>query len=708
MRGASLSLIPYASVMREYLGEAAGAAVEAAQELLSPRLVGFDEFEARWIKMVDDISKKILRETDVEFSFLMMAYKAKSDTWMFYRTMKMMRTRVPPDRWSDVRKRIHVVYFQDFVNKNRDIVYIPTLPVVIVILDDVVYSDNGMQVLRKIIRNERRKFASKKSTKTPKIKLNVQEVFSDTKTDVARRLYEADVAVCISINRPDGKITYALSLFEVHKLKSKGATVHRTGVTTVVFSHKVADTVSIPTKAIMMGPTLRHFISQSCVKNAICDGLIPKDAIVQTCKMRDLVRCAPEKFDHNIIIFKDTQKVVRHPSQLTLIPDKVHRRFETMPFFIPMLKPSSSCGIRFGKLIHDIDMDWSVDVEEEAMHNRCTQPTYKKIINKKNVKKTKSQRAWILYVLEKKKQGITHVKLTTSGEKEQFCSNVLNTKVSDKFVCKDLNSASAFNEEIRTAELLVRNVSASGLAKATTFSSIPFKHFNVVGIDIGGKAVLYRDSGFYVFSIRCSMSAASKGISSDANMDKFVRETLENFDVIHRAGIIHGDVKQDNMIYCAKDDHYRLIDWGKSADHADMVARYVDNTRFGFVNNTSSPMAWFCTHAYTSFNLAVRSILGGNPLFKLDKVTDKNLRLDILDRYAQSFDLYDIGLILTAFVCIYDDALSVRMRERALALAFRLVDYGDPSAHLSTARDALRWWVQESTNTTSGRSRRKR
>lgn len=361
-----------------------------------------------------------------------------------------------------------------------------------------------------------------------------------------------------------------------------------------------------------------------------------------------------------------------------------------------------------------------------------------------DVKKTKSRRAWILYVLEKKNKGMTRVKLTTSGEKEQFCSNVLNTKVSEKFVCKDLNSAAAFNEEIRTAELLFRNVSTSGLAKATTFSSIPFKRFNVVGIDLGGKEILSRDSGFYVFSLRCSMSASSKGISSDANMDKFVRETLENFDVIHRAGIIHGDVKLENMIYCAKDDRYRLIDWGKTADHADMVARYVDNTRFGFVNNTSSPMAWFCSgmnyaaslvfmtmivtrhmervamcppmralvaHAYTSFNLAVRSILGGNPLFKLDKVTDKKLRLDILDRYAQSFDLYDIGLILTAFVCIYDDALSFRMRERALALAFRLVDYGDPSAHLSTARDALRWWVQESnrsTNTKSGRSRSKR
>eukprot|EP00798_Chlamydomonas_sp_ICE-L_P027927 gene27927-biopygen8503 len=212
-----------------------------------------------------------------------------------------------------------------------------------------------------------------------------------------------------------------------------------------------------------------------------------------------------------------------------------------------------------------------------------------------HVKKTKSRRAWILYVLEKKNQGMTRVKLTSSGEKEQFCSNVLNTKVSDKFVCKDLNSAAAFNEEIRTAELLFRNVSESGLAKVTTFSSIPFKRFNVVGIDLGGKAILSRDSGFYVFSLRCSMSAASKGISSDANMDKFVRETLENFDVIHRAGIIHGDVKLDNMIYCAKDDRYRLIDWGKTADHADMVARYVDNTRFGFVNNTSSPMAWFCS-----------------------------------------------------------------------------------------------------------------
>eukprot|EP00798_Chlamydomonas_sp_ICE-L_P008437 gene8436-biopygen3779 len=219
-----------------------------------------------------------------------------------------------------------------------------------------------------------------------------------------------------------------------------------------------------------------------------------------------------------------------------------------------------------------------------------------------HVKKTKSRRAWILYVLEKNNNGMTRVKLTTSGEKEQFCSNVLNTKVSDKFVCKDLNSATAFNEKIRAAELLFRNVRASGLAKATTHSSIPFKHykkgptcFNVVGIDIGGKDILYRDNGFYVISLRCSMSAASKGISSDADMDKFVRETLENFDVIHRAGIIHGDVKLDNMIYCANDDRYRLIDWGKTADHADMVARYVDNTRFEFVNNTSSPMAWFCS-----------------------------------------------------------------------------------------------------------------
>eukprot|EP00798_Chlamydomonas_sp_ICE-L_P007629 gene7629-biopygen17412 len=343
---------------------------------------------------------------------------------------------------------------------------------------------------------------------------------------------------------------------------------------------------------------------------------------------RILVRCAPEKFDHNIIIFKDTQKVVRHPSQLTLIPDKVHRRFETMPFFIPMLKPSSSCGIHFGKLIHDIDTDWSVDVEEEAMHNRCTQPTYKKIINKKNVKKTKSRRAWILYVLEKNKNGMTRVKLTTSGEKEQFCSNVLNPKVSDKFVCKDLNSATAFNEEIRTAELLFRNVSASGLAKLTTFSLIPFKRFNVVGIDLGGKAVLSRDSGFYVFSLRCSMSAASKVISSDADMDKFVRETLENFDVIHRAGIIHGDVKLDNMIYCANDDRYRLINWGKTADHADMwtelrrfvvfmtmiVTRHMERVAM------CPPMRALVAHAYTSFNLACDRFWG-NPLFSLTSVS---------------------------------------------------------------------------------------
>eukprot|EP00798_Chlamydomonas_sp_ICE-L_P012890 gene12890-biopygen12841 len=437
-------------------------------------------------------------------------------------------------------------------------------------------------------------------------------------------------------------------------------------------------------------------------------------------------------------VYENSKRVAHvHHEVLKAVPQKIEDELQRTPS-VELAEYVCHRDYPVDRVRIERDLDVLQDSREQTSYD------YPGCFADTHVKKTKSRRAWILYVLEKNNNGMTRVKLTTSVEKEQFCSNVLNTKVSDKFVCKDLNSATAFNEEIRTVELPFRNVSASGLAKSTTFSSITFKRFNVVGIDLGGKAILSRDSGFYVFSLRCSMSAASKVISSDADMDKFVRETLENFNVIHRAGIIHGDVKLDNMIYCAKDDRYRLIDWGKTADHADMLSRYVDNTRFGFVNNTSSPMAWFCSglnyaaslvfmtmivtrhmervamcppmralvaHAYTSFNLAVRSILGGNPLFKLDKVTDKKLRLDLLDRYAQSFDLYDIGLILTAFVCIYDDALSVRMRERALALSFRLVDYGDPSAHLSTSRDALRWWVQESkrsTNTKSGRSRSKR
>eukprot|EP00798_Chlamydomonas_sp_ICE-L_P012887 gene12887-biopygen12837 len=426
-----------------------------------------------------------------------------------------------------------------------------------------------------------------------------------------------------------------------------------------------------------------------------CCKVDPTDDVVEL--VEDLVVV----IEYVFAVHENSKRVAHvHHEVLKAVPQKIEDELQRTPS-VELAEYVCHRDYPVDRVRIERDLDVLQDSREQTSYD------YPDCFADTHVKKTKSRRAWILYVLEKNKNGMTRVKLTTSGEKEQFCSNVLNTKVSDKFVCKNLNSATAFNEEIRTAELLFHN-------------------------------------RILLFSLTCSMSAASKGISSDADMDKFVRETLENFDVIHRAGIIHGDVKLDNMIYCAKDDRYRLIDWGKTADHADMLARYVDNTRFGFVNNTSSPMAWFCSglnyaaslvfmtmivtrhmervamcppmralvaHAYTSFNLAVRSILGGNPLFKLDKVTNKKLRLDLLDRYAQSFDLYDIGLILTAFVCIYVDALSVRMRERALALAFRLVDYGDPSAHLSTARDALQWWVQESkrsTNTTSGRSRSKR
>eukprot|EP00798_Chlamydomonas_sp_ICE-L_P030952 gene30952-biopygen16783 len=277
-----------------------------------------------------------------------------------------------------------------------------------------------------------------------------------------------------------------------------------------------------------------------------------------------------------------------HQEVLKAVPQKIEDELQRTPS-VELAEYVCHRDYPVDRVRIERDLDVLQDSHEQTSYD------YPDCFADTHVKKTKSRRAWILYVLKMNNNGMTRVKLTTAVEKEQFCSNVLNTKVSDKFVCKDLNSATAFNEEIRTAELLFRNVSASGLAKSTTFSSITFKRFNVISIDLGGKAILSRDSGFYVFSLRCSMSAASKVISSDADMDKFVRETLENFDVIHRAGIIHGDVKLDNMIYCAKDDRYRLIDWGKTADHADMLARYVDNTRFRFVNNTSSRMAWFCS-----------------------------------------------------------------------------------------------------------------
>eukprot|EP00798_Chlamydomonas_sp_ICE-L_P000906 gene906-biopygen4510 len=145
-------------------------------------------------------------------------------------------------------------------------------------------------------------------------------------------------------------------------------------------------------------------------------------------------------------------------------------------------------------------------------------------------------------------------------------------------------------------------------ASKITAGTISEARLPVVNIQaIKGQPCSYAfEDGFYVFSLRCSMERASKGFPDLQKWNKFVRETLENFDVDPPCGIIHGDVKLENMIYCAKDDRYRLIDWARL------------------------PTMMTCARVHV-FNLAVRSILGGIIMFKLDKVTDKKLRLDILD-----------------------------------------------------------------------------
>jgi serine/threonine protein kinase len=279
----------------------------------------------------------------------------------------------------------------------------------------------------------------------------------------------------------------------------------------------------------------------------------------------------------------------------------------------------------------------------------------------------------------------------------------------------------AFDDEAR-AMLEIADAFGSRVHHSTTLGVPKYKGHNLYGLHI------IPAQEYFIFSQRCG-PPLDKYRFNDRSVRQFVLDILRGFSIVHGAGIVHGDVKLDNMIFCKNDRTFKIIDWGLAEHLAKLRARYMGHKK---PKNYGSPMSWYvwglwrrmswatylgyylfkwspkvmeCSEFRTFLMSAGRSF---DDLMATNGDGDKkgnSNRAKLLQRYACSFDLFNFGVILASLATCTDNpherngSSSFKQSTRAalLNLATRLTHYGAPD-FIDNADEALRCWAKVETS----------
>lgn len=279
----------------------------------------------------------------------------------------------------------------------------------------------------------------------------------------------------------------------------------------------------------------------------------------------------------------------------------------------------------------------------------------------------------------------------------------------------------SFVDEL-TAVDAVRGAFGPHVERCSTLAPLSIKGLadNVWGLETVNNRTQERT--YYVFSTRCDLPINHLAFTPQMVVP-FVSDILFGFAKLHAGGVFHNDVKFDNMIYCAKDQRYKLIDWGSSGDRAYVAKRIIKGTR---PINSPSPFAWraaglsswaptlmrhnvsmrymasltfrpefmaFLNDVHAAYDVELARFEAALPPgVSID--SDKGRKL-MIDTYAPSFDLFSFGFMLAYLACtpshlggISDDRAA---HDVVMALARKLTMFHADGLH-NDAEKAYAWW----------------
>lgn len=276
-------------------------------------------------------------------------------------------------------------------------------------------------------------------------------------------------------------------------------------------------------------------------------------------------------------------------------------------------------------------------------------------------------------------------------------------------IFKGTEAAAGFKREVVSMHELV-SVYKGHVREYTTVGGVSDgRGHMVIGMEIEMTASS-SPTTYVALSKRCDKSA-EKLHFDDRSALRFARDALQSLSILHAGGMVHGDIKLDNLIYCADDDKYKLIDWELADTTSILAARYLKHRK---PKNYASPLSWYTwgIDKYSSITIFMLYyfykhagwVLRGNSHshirdelwdvarsfknFMLRPDISKLSRRTLLQRYAHTFDTFNLGIIL---MWITKSAhISPGVRTVLSGLATRMCQY-DHDEFFPTTRDAIRW-----------------
>lgn len=294
----------------------------------------------------------------------------------------------------------------------------------------------------------------------------------------------------------------------------------------------------------------------------------------------------------------------------------------------------------------------------------------------------------------------------------QFDALLQFTENATDIVAKHMHSGmlsdakGAFTKEIQT-NALVSAAYGMKVMQCTTLRHIKLSSLVVAGLET--------PEAFYILSSRCEVPLDRYKFNT-SSVDSFVCDILHSIDILHRAGMVHCDIKLDNMIHCVAEGRFKLIDWGASETQLAMRKRYVTQQR---PKNTGSPVAWlawgmgaatsltymgfyFIKHIKDMITCRSHRELLISAKDSFNRLLDDGLRAEkarlgddafrrmLVKKYARSFDLFSLGFIFSHIACTVP-RMSKQKKDALLVLARRFTHYGDAD-FTQDAGEALAWW----------------